>query len=368
MSDFHSVISDQLTRNPSWQNRSWFECFLVVVILIVIAAVMVLRYQFVLFPVTLEELPAGEKPAEPLPAEDEAQQRESEEMPPNTATGPGAILLHLSELCQEFDTAAQDVRQYTGLREVQIQSWQRLCADILRRMLPVLENIEPYLLDEDERVSGLAQVIKGRLMTELLTVGVRELKPEPGEPFNASYHQLHPETTGLPPYQVQTVVAPGFLFRPRVSGANEVVLKPAEVIAESISVAEPSIVEEPIEITPADADEAKAIPEAALPEETRDSRQEEAPSAPATIAEQAAGAEELPTGGWDVLLLPLQPAGIDVDAEAEAVPELEESNAPPLFDEEDPLGFWLERDHKIWVVDDGNDVMHDRGEEDYDKG
>ena len=297
----------------------------------------------------------------------------------------GQYSRHLTELCQEFDDAAQDVRQYTGMREAQIQSWQRLCSDILRRMLPVLENIEPFLADEDERVSGLAQVIRGRFLTELTTIGVRLITPEPGEPFNASYHQLHPDTDGLPPYQVKAVAAPGFLFHPRVAGANDVVLKPAEVIAETIVVEEPLDLAEPADLEEAEGMEGTAIADTA---QTEVAGEHDAlapsiatPASTPTIAEtsanvveqdvEAEGARASSFAEVETLLIPLHPEDITAE-EAVASPAVGEpepiaSSDVPSVEEDDPLNFWLEQDHKIWVVDDEEDAMHGAAEYEKDR-
>ncbi len=376
--DIHRLISDQLTLVPSEQSRYLLAWFLIVVVIILVMALVILRRQFDDSLSTIESSPAPHSHDDDVaapPTDD--REDDSADAPPaadgvTAFEGPGAILAHLNELYQEFSLTAQDVRDYTGLREAQIQDWQRLCTEILRRMLPVLENLEPYLADADEQVAGLAQVVHGRLLTELMTVGVRVIAPVPGEPFNPGCHQLHPETTEMPPYQVKTLVAPGYLFRARVSGSNEVVLKPAEVIAETL------LIEEPVVSTELEAgEELRSVDESPLPEELGEDLgniPEEAvvpktPSARAVFAEalsdevagemvDAESLESPPLGGYDVLLTPLPTDEVDIEPSPTGA-EDEESKMPNVhtIDDEDLFELWLEgeAEHKVWVVDENED-------------
>jgi molecular chaperone GrpE (heat shock protein) len=147
---------------------------------------------------------------------------------------PGPVLARLAELGVGYRQATEDIRRYSNQREVQIQHWQRLCLDVVRRVLPVLENLKPYLADEDERVAEVAAIAYNRLMTELATVGVRPVAPQPGEVFDWKYHQLDEKSSGSPPYTIVEVVTPGYIFAPPISGAAEMVLSPAEVIARGV--------------------------------------------------------------------------------------------------------------------------------------
>ncbi len=150
--------------------------------------------------------------------------------------GPGPLLVRFQELSRALEQTTKDLQRFNGAREVQLQGWQQICHDVIRRILPVLDNLQPYLDDENETVAAVAQLAHGRLLTELATVGVTRILPAPGEPFDGRYHQLGPETTGYPPYRITAVVSPGYLFTPRVPGAAEMVLKPAEVVAASCPV------------------------------------------------------------------------------------------------------------------------------------
>ena len=94
--------------------------------------------------------------------------------------GPGALIVRLQELCTEFELATQEVQRYSGTSESLIQGWQQLCSDIIRRVLPVLENLEPYL-EEDSPGADIAQMAYGRLITELVTVGVTQIMPSRGD-------------------------------------------------------------------------------------------------------------------------------------------------------------------------------------------
>ena len=195
--------------------------------------------------------PAVSQPAEEAetPAEDtaemdmpmvEAELPESE--PPRE--GPGPLFIRFKALQTEFDQAVKEMQRFNGAREVQLQGWQTLCTDVIRRVLPVLENLQPYLEDEDGTLADVAQMASGRLLTELITVGVTRFTPLPGDPFDARYHQLLANSGGTPPYRVRTVVAPGYLFRPRVPGAGEVVLKVAEVMVEGQTADASAVTEE----------------------------------------------------------------------------------------------------------------------------
>jgi len=147
--------------------------------------------------------------------------------------GPGQLLVRFQSLHNEFDQATKELQRYNGSREVQLQGWQQLSSDIIRRILPVLDNLEPYLDDTDSTASDVAQLAYGRLLTELVTIGVTQIIPTPGEPFDGKYHVLGPDSVGYPPYRVKSVMLPGYRFSPRIPGASEIVLKPAEVIVET---------------------------------------------------------------------------------------------------------------------------------------
>ena len=147
--------------------------------------------------------------------------------------GPGQLLVRFQTLHQEFDQATKELQRYNGSREVQLQGWQQLSSDVIRRILPVLDNLEPYLDDTDSTASDVAQLAYGRLLTELVTIGVTQIIPSPGESFDGKYHVLGPDSEGYPPYRIKSVVLPGYRFQPRIPGASEIVLKPAEVIVES---------------------------------------------------------------------------------------------------------------------------------------
>lgn len=378
MSEFPHCIFVQLTLEPSWSGRYLIECLLLLLIVVLGIAVIVLWHRLRMLPVVTETLPVPTA-VEEAPVEEPTPEEISEPDALPAADEPalegaGHILVRLTELCQEFTLASQDVRQYSGTREMQIQGWQRLCADILRRTLPVLENIEPYLADENPEVSELAHLVHGRLMTELMTVGVRLITPEPGEPFNAVYHQLHPDTSGLPPYQVQAVVSPGFMFRSRVSGASEVVLKPADVIAETIIIAEPvSETEEPISVDvpseePLDNDnalvvealpavevvEAASIPEAVVV--AGNPAEDEHDSIPAEEEDEELIAP--PLGGYDVLITPLAVDDLhESDRLAERHEREETAMLPPVLDGEDTASeIWMDDDdHRVWVVDESDE-------------
>jgi len=169
----------------------------------------------------IEEAPVTDEPVDALP-EPEAPSVE----------GPGPLFQRFKALQAEFELAVKEMQRLNGTREAQLQGYQILSTDIVRRVLPVLENLQPYLDDEDSALADVAQMASGRLMTELVTVGVTRFVPEIGEPFDARSHLLLARDDGAPPYRVRTVVAPGYRFRPRVPGANEVMLKPAEVTVE----------------------------------------------------------------------------------------------------------------------------------------
>lgn len=171
-------------------------------------------------------------PATPeVPADDAAPSPPPIEAPP-VMDVPGPIIVQLQELNDELAQATQRVQRYSSQREVQLQHWQRTTTEVLRRILPVLDNLDPYLADEKPEVAEVAQLAHGRLMTELSTVGVKKIEPEIGEIVDFRYHQLDPSSDGLPPYRITSVVAPGYLLLPRVPGAMDIVLKPAEVVAE----------------------------------------------------------------------------------------------------------------------------------------
>jgi|GEM_PF-2206721 len=151
----------------------------------------------------------------------------------DVAEGPGQLLVRFQTLQQDFELATRELQRFNGSREVQLQGWQQLSADVIRRILPVLANLEPYLEDTDSQAADVAQLAYGRLLTELVTIGVTQIIPSPGEAFNGKYHVLGPDSEGYPPYRVKSVVQPGYLFQPRILGASEIVLKPAEIIVES---------------------------------------------------------------------------------------------------------------------------------------
>ena len=172
-----------------------------------------------------------------LPDELTALAPEEPEAPP--VEGPGQLLIRYYSLVKELEETTKELQKFSGTREVQLQGWQQLSSDIIRRILPVLDNLEPYLDEPDSEATMVAQLAYGRLMTELVTVGVSQIIPAPGEPFNGKYHALSPESTGYPPFRIKSVVSPGFRFQPRITGATEIVLKPAEVIVESAVTAIP---------------------------------------------------------------------------------------------------------------------------------
>lgn len=184
----------------------------------------------------------------PAPVEEVAQLVENEAVTVATdeqlAEGPGQLFVRFQQVNKDLDLVTRDLQRFNGSREVQLQGWQQLTSDIIRRILPVLDNLEPYLDDADSAASDVAQLAYGRLLTELVTVGVTQIIPTPGEHFDAKYHLLSPDSTGYPPYQVRLVVSPGYRFQPRVSGAMEIVLKPAEVIVETVTAPPPAPVEE----------------------------------------------------------------------------------------------------------------------------
>lgn len=155
------------------------------------------------------------------------------EKAPAAPEGPGQVLVRFQALARELEAATKDLQRYNGTREVQLQGWQQMSADIIRRIMPVLENLEPFLNDENDAVAEVAQLAHGRLLTELVTLGVTQIIPTPGDDFDGRCHQLNAHSTGYPPYRVKRVVAPGYRFQPRITGAAEIVVKPAEVIVES---------------------------------------------------------------------------------------------------------------------------------------
>lgn len=161
------------------------------------------------------------------------EEEEPEEPASEMHEGPGQLLVRFQSLDKELEQATKELQRYTGSREVQLQGWQQLSSDIIRRILPVLDNLEPYLDDSDSTASDVAQLAYGRLLTELVTIGVTQIIPSPGEPFDGRYHMLGPDSMGYPPYRIKTVMLPGYRFSPRIPGASEIVLKPAEVIVES---------------------------------------------------------------------------------------------------------------------------------------
>ncbi len=157
------------------------------------------------------------------------------EAPPELVVpdGPGTLLVRFQELDRQLGQAVQDLQHFNGNREAQLQGWQQLSAEIMRRIVPVLDNLEPYLRDDESPGADVARMAHGRLLTELATLGVSRIIPQPGDDFDGKYHQVDAASSGLPPYRITAVVAPGYLFRPRVAGANELVVKPAEVVVES---------------------------------------------------------------------------------------------------------------------------------------
>lgn len=186
--------------------------------------------------------------------------------------GPGALLMRFQSLHQEFDQATKELQRFNGSREVQLQGWQQLSSDIIRRILPVLDILEPYLDDTDSTAADVAQIAHGRLLTELVTIGVTQIIPSPGEPFDGSYHVMGPDSEGYPPYRIKSVVQPGYCFQPRIPGAPEIVLKPAKVTVESDIEhpdAEPEDIEHP-EVALADVEHPGAAPveEESQPEQT----------------------------------------------------------------------------------------------------
>ena len=202
------------------------ELIVTVISVIVAVVVMILwrRYRLMNLPMAADEEEAPPAIPDETPVEEAAP----------VAEGPGHLLVRFQALGKDFEQATKDLQRYNGSREVQLQGWQQLSADIIRRILPVLDNLEPYLQDTDGVASEVAQVAHGRLMTELATLGVTRIVPSPGEPFNGKYHQSRSTSSGYPPYRIKAVASPGYLFTPRVAGAVEVVVKPAEVIVESI--------------------------------------------------------------------------------------------------------------------------------------
>ncbi|MHB0936213.1 MAG: nucleotide exchange factor GrpE [Armatimonadota bacterium] len=198
----------------------------VTVVIVVAALGLFLWWQLRLLEMRLAAPPQAE---EPLPAVED----EPEEPAVETNEGPGQLLVRFQSLHKEFDQATKELQRYNGSREVQLQGWQQLSSDIIRRILPVLDNLEPYLDDTDSTASDVAQLAYGRLLTELVTIGVTQIIPSPGEPFDGKYHLLGPDSVGYPPYRIKTVMLPGYRFQPRIPGASEIVLKPAEVIVET---------------------------------------------------------------------------------------------------------------------------------------
>ncbi|MHB9133998.1 MAG: nucleotide exchange factor GrpE [Armatimonadota bacterium] len=179
--------------------------------------------------------PVNESPSTEQVTADEQSTAETVETPslPEEApvpNSPGTLLARLIELSQEFDGTTYELQRLNANREVQLQNWQRTCTDILRRMLPVLENLEPFLHDEEGRVVELATLIHGRLLTELATVGVTQINPTPGDAYDAAYQQIDAASTGYPPYTITEVIAAGYLFAPRAAEQHGIVLKPATVV------------------------------------------------------------------------------------------------------------------------------------------
>ncbi len=257
-------------------------------------------------------------------------------------------------MCQEFTVAAHDVRSYTGMRESQIQDWQRLCADILRRMLPILDNVTPFLTDEQEQMADFAKVVHGRFMTELSTIGVRVIAPNPGDPFDARLHLLHPETSGLPPYQVKVLVAPGFLFRARVSGANEVILRAGRSDRRTDSRAGTTV--------PAASMLDETVPAAAAEDiEQRDEREGAPDETPAANAPGDVEVMDASRAGDTAGLTPLptdDEADPDsTDAASAAGADEEAMRELPGDDEMVPLWAETAELRKVWVVE-GGDIMH----------
>ncbi len=184
-------------------------------------------------------LAARRRPAAPEPASAPAATPEAAAIaddtpePPLVLDVPGPILISLQALNDDLALTTQRIQRYSSQREVQLQSWQRITAEVLRRIIPVLENLEPYLEDTNPEIAELAQLTYGRLQTELSTVGVTRIAPAPGVGVEWRYHQLDPASDGTPPYTVTSLVSAGYLFQPRIPGAPEIVLKPAEVVAAS---------------------------------------------------------------------------------------------------------------------------------------
>jgi molecular chaperone GrpE (heat shock protein) len=174
-------------------------------------------------------------PVAPVPEPEPVPEPIVDEVVPDEPTPdvPGPILASLQTLNDDLALTTQRVQRYSSQREVQLQQWQRITAEVLRRVIPVLENLEPYLDDANPEVAELAQLTYGRLQTELATVGVTRIAPEPGDTVEWRLHQLDPASDGTPPYAITRLVSAGYLFQPRVSGAQEIVLKPAEVVATS---------------------------------------------------------------------------------------------------------------------------------------
>jgi molecular chaperone GrpE (heat shock protein) len=174
---------------------------------------------------------AGMPPAPPAEVNEPTMEDDMPETPLNE--GPGQLLVRFQTLHQDLEHATQDLQRFNGSREIQLQGWQQLSADVIRRILPVLENLEPYLEDTDSTAADVAQLAYGRLLTELVTIGVTQIIPLPGESFDGRYHVLGTDSVGYPPYRITSVAQPGYRFQPRIPGASEIVLKPAEVIVES---------------------------------------------------------------------------------------------------------------------------------------
>ena len=179
----------------------------------------------------LRRRPPASALAPPMPDDrPEAVVVDGAEIPPEAdAGGPGSLYMRMKALQDELDATIKEMQRYNGMREAQMQGWQQLNSDIVRRVLPTLENLRPFLDDEDARVADVASMAYGRLSTELVTVGVTPITPRPGEAFDAKYHTVLERALGTPPYRITAVVAPGYLFRPRVPGAGDVVILPAEV-------------------------------------------------------------------------------------------------------------------------------------------
>jgi len=355
--DFHRLIIEQLTFVQSTQNRSLLACFLVVVVVMLTAAVIVLRYQYIASQNTPSDVYS---PDTAIPPITDAEGLSAELLPVTVGhsdfIGPGAILSHLTELCQEFNQTTQEVQNYTGKREAQIQEWQRLCTDILRRILPILDNITPYLADEHEQMADFAKVVHGRFLTELTTIGVRVIDPKPGDPFDARIHLLHSETSGLPPYQVKTPIAAGYLFRSRVSGANEVILRPAEVIAKTVPLPEPEVIEAPMM-----DEEAPVVMHADT--ETTDGNEPAPVETPVIIEHDAVADNPLPADAAQ--------EGKDAGSEL-LIAEGDESQAVIQEfpgDDDDAFSLWGDGEdtRKVWVVDEGEETLQ-RSSGERDKG